>query len=817
MWSLRCAEDGAKVPASGSEWLRTLCKLAGRQVWNHESGADADPADGGALAEAQEAARAEYVKRRREDGVKHSSDELLRLQCAGVDYKRVQRVRPPPLPSDADAAAPSASALDASLLGGAEFFELLQQNDGHWAGDYGGPMFLMPGLVIACTIASGGSAARLDAMLPPAHRAEMVRYLRNHQNEDGGYGLHIEGHSTMFGTVLSYVCLRLLGVDASDAQAAKARRWILSHGSATHVPSWGKFWLAVLGCFSWDGLNPIPPEVWLLPYTGWSGIGWMHPGRFWCHCRMVYLPMSYLYGDRVTGPITPTVRALRAELFACAYDGVDWNAARNQCAKEDLYYPHPMVQDVLWWTLYKAEALLLPGRWGVLRGLRRMALAEALKHIEYEDENTRYVCIGPVNKVMNMLCRWHAEKGAGAGAAGGDAVMRHAARLPDYLWVAEDGMKMQGYNGSQCWDTTFAVQALCATGMAQHSDAVRASLVRAGAYVEATQVREDSPGPNAGAGYYRHISKGAWPFSTRDHGWPISDCSSEGLKATLALERSTQEGGLGLGSHALVPLDRMDDCVRVILSYQNPTGGWATYENSRSFAALELINPAETFGDIVIDYDYVECSSACMTALAAYITRQRKQEGGWTSRHPSRTLERALGRGAAFIRSIQRPDGSWYGSWGVCFTYAAWFGCEGLSAAEAVLPGAGGGLAEGGPRRRAAAFLLTHQRPDGGWGESYLSCELKTYSQLPGDQPSHVVNTAWAMLALLNAGQAAVDARPLHRAARFLLSMQEPCGDWPQQHISGVFNRNCMITYANYRNIFPLWALGEYKAHCLDV
>ncbi len=35
--------------------------------------------------------------------------------------------------------------------------------------------------------------------------------------------------------------------------------------------------------------------------------------------------------------------------------------------------------------------------------------------------------------------------------------------------------------------------------------------------------------------YYRHISKGAWPFSTRDHGWPISDCSSEGLKAALTL------------------------------------------------------------------------------------------------------------------------------------------------------------------------------------------------------------------------------------------------------------------------------------------
>ncbi len=26
------------------------------------------------------------------------------------------------------------------------------------------------------------------------------------------------------------------------------------------------------------------------------------------------------------------------------YSKIDWNAARNQCAKEDLYYPHPLFQ-----------------------------------------------------------------------------------------------------------------------------------------------------------------------------------------------------------------------------------------------------------------------------------------------------------------------------------------------------------------------------------------------------------------------------------------------------------------------------------------
>jgi cycloartenol synthase len=47
------------------------------------------------------------------------------------------------------------------------------------------------------------------------------------------------------------------------------------------------------------------------------------------------------------------------------------------------------------------------------------------------------------------------------------------------------------------------------------------------------QVVEEAQAPLSE--YYRHGSKGAWPFSSRDHGWPISDCSSEGLKAALML------------------------------------------------------------------------------------------------------------------------------------------------------------------------------------------------------------------------------------------------------------------------------------------
>ena len=39
---------------------------------------------------------------------------------------------------------------------------------------------------------------------------------------------------------------------------------------------------------------------------------------------------------------------------------------------------------------------------------------------------------------------------------------------------------------------------------------------------------------------------------------------------------------------APIAAERLFDCVNVILSYQNGDGGWATYENTRSYSALEV-------------------------------------------------------------------------------------------------------------------------------------------------------------------------------------------------------------------------------------
>jgi achilleol B synthase len=67
------------------------------------------------------------------------------------------------------------------------------------------------------------------------------------QNEDGGWGTHVWGPSNMLGSCLNYVALRLLGemLHNDNDALTKGHAWILSHGSATAVPQWGKIFLSV--------------------------------------------------------------------------------------------------------------------------------------------------------------------------------------------------------------------------------------------------------------------------------------------------------------------------------------------------------------------------------------------------------------------------------------------------------------------------------------------------------------------------------------------------------------------------------------------
>jgi lanosterol synthase len=224
---------------------------------------------------------------------------------------------------------------------------------------------------------------------------------------------------------------------------------------------------------------------------------------------------------------------------------------------------------------------------------------------------------------------------------------------------------------------------------------------------------------------------------------------------------------------------------------QNVDGGFASYETTRTTTLIELLNPAEIFDRIMVEYSYPECTTAVLTALSLFHRH--------FPTYRTAEIKRAMSRTKGFIISSQLPDGSWYGSWAICFTYATFFALESLAQN-------GETWQTSARSRKGCEFLLGKQMADGGWGEHYNSCVEKRYIEHPQSQ---VVNTAWAVLGLMHARYP--DPKPIERGLELIKSRQLPNGEWKQEAIEGVFNRTCMIGYPNYRLYFTVWALGRYS------
>lgn len=522
----------------------------------------------------------------------------------------------------------------------------------------------------------------------------------------------------------------------------RARGKLHELGGAAYGPHWAKFWLSVLGVMGWEAVNPVPPEFWLLP--DWTPIA---PWRWWIHIRQVFLPMSYIYSKRFVAEPTPLTRQLRQELYTQPYEDLDFGSHRNSISDKDNYYPKT-------WLLHLINLLLV---WIWLPYLRSARLARRAedwvwKLVQMEDENTDYADLGPVNAPMNTICCFIHD------GENSYSFNRHIDRLNDYMWMNKEGMLANGTNGVQVWDTALLIQAVVEAGLAETSK-WRPMLRKAAAFIEDHQIREEVKNMKI---CYRQSRKGAWPFSTKVQGYTVSDCTSEALKATIQLQKIH-------GYPELISEERMRHAIDVLLTMQNKhSGGFASYEPQRGSELLEWLNAAEVFGRIMVEYDYPECTTAVVTVLSLFqrFSDYRKEE-----------IDRIKRNALKYIRRAMRPDGSWYGSWGVCFTYAGMFALESLASV-------GETYETSAQVRKACEFLISKQMDDGGWGEAYRSCEQKRYVH---HERSQVVNTAWACISLLEAGYP--DKEPIKRALRMVVERQQGNGEWLQEAIEGVFNQ----------------------------
>lgn len=605
--------------------------------------------------------------------------------------------------------------------------------------------------------------------IPAARKRRVHLALAQQVRADGGWGMHPDSPSWLFHTTLGYVALRLLGHGDDDPLTAGALRWIRQHGGVVALPTWGRIWLALLGLYPWTGVQPILPELWLLPDAAP-----MHPRRLYCHMRLIYLGVSYVQGARITARPSPIAESIRAALYPEGYARVRFAEHRDDIAATDLYEAPGAGLRAAFAGL-RALDRLSPGL------LRRRALARALEHILFEFRSTGHVCLSPVNGLLFCLALHHADPHH-------PELDKALAGLEYWFWEDDDeGLRICGAR-SDIWDTAFLLQAIAEGPRLP----VGASIARdASAWLPIAQCRGDIPG---GAEHYREPADGGWGFADEHHPWPVSDCTAEALEALL---RTRARGDMTTP----LPLERQRAAVRFVLGRQNADGGFGSYEPRRGNMILKHFNPAEIYGNCMLEYSYSECTASCIRGLA----HVRDELGGELGGALRADVDASIRRGADALLAQQHANGAWAGFWGIHFTYGTFFAVHGLLAA---------GLSPHHPAvARAREWLLAAQRPDGGWGESWEGNLHDKDIPLPPGEPSSVTQTAWALLTLMATSTDPTDARTrrvIDRGVAYLVARQTETGAWPPERATGVFFNTAVLDYRLYRQIFPAWALARW-------
>ncbi len=217
-----------------------------------------------------------------------------------------------------------------------------------------------------------------------------------------------------------------------------------------------------------------------------------------------------------------------------------------------------------------------------------------------------------------------------------------------------------------------------------------------------------------------------------------------------------------------------------LVAMQSRDGGFAAFDADNMYYSLNKI-PFADHGAL-LDPPTSDVTGRVVTVLARVGRPQDRP-----------ALERAI----AYLRDEQEEDGSWFGRWGTNYIYGTWSAMMALAQA---------GIGPQDPAvRKAVAWLKAKQHVDGGWGES-------NDSYVPRDTPLHSTpyQTAWALLALLSAGEAGSEA--VRRGVDHLLRTQKDDGLWSDPSFTAPgFPRVFYLKYHGYSGYFPLWALSAYR------
>lgn len=321
---------------------------------------------------------------------------------------------------------------------------------------------------------------------------------------------------------------------------------------------------------------------------------------------------------------------------------------------------------------------------------------------------------------------------------------------------------------SPVWDTAWCLRALAESGIAADHPA----LVKGGEWILEKQILD----------YGDWVVKnkqgipGGWAFEYDNRFYPDLDDSAVvvmGLSQVKLPDEAQKQQAIAR-------------CLKWMASMQCKPGGWAAFDIDNDQDWLNLLPYADL--KAMIDPNTADVTARVLEML-----------GECNLSLDDARVQRAI----AYLIREQETDGSWFGRWGVNYIY----GTSGVLAALSLIAP----IRCQGEIDRGAAWLVSCQNADGGWGET---CASYKDPSLKGTGISTVSQTSWALLGIMAAmegtqfsGQTAVN-----RGIEYLLNTQEADGTWDEDQFTGTgFPGHFYLKYHLYQQYFPLQVLARYS------
>ena len=570
----------------------------------------------------------------------------------------------------------------------------------------------------------------------PERIAKLANYVRRRQLPDGGWSIYPGGPSELNATCKAYFALKLAGDSPDSVPMVKACAAVHRLGGLENSNSYVRFYLALVGALGWEMAPAIPPELMLLP--NWFFIN-IYEMSSWT--RGIVIPMAILAAIRP-----------------------DWRVPRHAHVNELFKDPSNKLaafdwseQLISWKNFFLAvdRALKLYEKlpW---KPLRQKAIREAkqwmLAHLE-RSEGLATIYPAMMNSIFALMALGHGPD---------DPLTWREIREFSRFEIEEgDTLRLQPCM-SPVWDSCIAMVALEEAGVEPDHPA----LVKAADWILSKQI--------LGSGDWQVKNKdaepGGWAFEFRNDHYPDVDDTAFVL---MALQRVK-----------FPDAERMEAAVRRgiqwLLSMQNRDGGWGAFDRDNNRKLLCNIPFADH--NAMIDPSTADVTARVLECLGRF---------GWPAEHP------AVRRAVKFLAADQCNDGSWFGRWGVNYVY----GTSGvLRALETV------SLTAQEYCQRAVAWLRAIQKPDGSFGESLQSYD---HSSTKGQGQSTPSQTAWGLIGLLAAADLSDPA--VGKAVSYLMAQQNDDGSWSENDFTGTgFPCVFYLKYHLYRNSFPVYALARY-------